>query len=675
MKYFQELFINSKRLTLSLLILTFSLSLSAVNDYSLTSPDGKLEVNVKVDKTITYAVSLNGQSLLAPSAISMTLNDGRVMGAGARVKSASTTQHRGTIAAIFYKKSKVSDDYNQLLLSFGRYTLTFRAYDEGMAYRFSANGKKALTVKGEQATFRFAKDWNCTVPYVRGDFSKAKNPIAAQYRNSFSNTYTRTKLSKLDAQKLMFLPIIVEADNNVKINITESDVQCYPGMFLRNTDGGSTLTGVFAPLPDKVDDTTPTNLGVNVITRHDYIAVTPGTHRFPWRIISVTTKDEQLLSNDMVYRLAEPSRLTDTSWIRPGMTSWDWWSDWSLFKVDFKAGINMQTYKYFIDFAARYGLPYVLIDDGWSQHDNLFKVSPGMDMKELARYANEKGVGLLLWSSMMAFNKDMESLCKTYSAMGYKGFKVDFMDRNDAACNEFLYKVAATAAKYHMVIDFHGIHKPDGITRTYPNVLNMEGVAGQENVKWKTIEQYDQTTYDVTVPFLRNMAGPMDYTQGAMLNGTRSSYRPSNSLPMSQNTRTHQLAEYVVFFSPLNMLCDSPTRYMDNDACTRFIAACPTVWDETVPLESKLGEYVAVARRKGATWYVGAITGWTARDMKLDLSFLGSGDFQAECFADGPNVDKVAEDYITRLTEVPQNRVMDVHLASAGGFVMKITKR
>ncbi len=664
-----------KRLALSCLALAVCAILQAATPYRLTSPDGKLKVDVEVGKTITYAVSLNGQALLAPSAISMTLSDGSVLGASPRVKSAASTQHRGTINAILYKKAKVSDDYNQLLLSFGRYTLTFRAYDEGVAYRFTVNGKKTLTVKDEQATFSFAKDWDCTVPYVRGDFSKAKDPIAAQFGNSFENTYTRTKLSKLDAQKLMFLPIIVEADNNVKVNITESDVQAYPGMFLRNAEGGSTLSGVFAPMPDKVDDTTPTNLGVKVLSRHDYIAAANGTRHFPWRIISVTTKDEQLLGNDMVYRLAEPSRLTDTSWIRPGMASWDWWNDWSVFKTDFKAGINTQTYKYFIDFAAKYGLPYVLIDDGWSQHDNLFKVVPGMDMQELARYAKEKGVDLLLWSSMMAFNKDMDALCKTYADMGYKGFKVDFIDRDDAACNEFLYKVAATAAKYHMVIDFHGIHKPDGVTRTWPNVLNMEGVDGQENVKWATIAQYDQTTYDVTVPFLRNMAGPMDYTQGAMLNATRQSYRPSNSQPMSQNTRAHQLAEYVVFFSPLNMLCDSPTRYMDNDTCTRFIAACPTVWDETVPLESRLGEYVAVARRKGDVWYVGAITGWDARDLKLDLSFLGSGSFQAECFADGLNVDKVAEDYTRRVTDVPQTRVMDVHLAPAGGFAMRITRK
>lgn len=664
-----------KRLILSLLALALTLASPAASPYTLSSPDGRLRLDVSVDKAVTYAVSLGAQQLLAPSPISMTLSDGSVLGAGERVRKATTSQHRGSITGVFYKKSKVTDDYNQLQLSLGRCTLTFRAYDEGVAYRFTVNGKKALTVKDEQATFRFAKDWNCTVPYVRGDFSKAKDPIAAQFGNSFENTYTRTKLSKLDAQKLMFLPIIVEADNNVKVNITESDVQAYPGMFLRNAEGGSTLSGVFAPMPDKVDDTTPTNLGVKVLSRHDYIAAANGTRHFPWRIISVTTQDCQLLGNDMVYRLAEPSRLSDTSWIRPGMAAWDWWNDWSVFKVDFKAGINTQTYKYFIDFAAKYGLPYVLIDDGWSQHDNLFKVVPGMDMRELARYAREKGVDLLLWSSMMAFNKDMDALCKTYADMGYKGFKVDFIDRNDAACNEFLYKVAATAAKYHMVIDLHGIHKPDGVTRTWPNVLNMEGVDGQENVKWATIEQYDQTTYDVTVPFLRNMAGPMDYTQGAMLNATRQSYHPSNSQPMSQNTRVHQMAEYVVFFSPLNMLCDSPTRYMDNDACTRFIAACPTVWDETVPLQSSLGEYVAVARRKGSVWYVGAITGWDARDMRLDLSFLGDGHFQADCFADGANAEKVAEDYACRSVEVPQSRMMDVHLASAGGFVMRITRK
>ncbi|MDD6437888.1 MAG: glycoside hydrolase family 97 protein [Prevotella sp.] len=666
-----------KRLLLPLLALSVAFCVQAAQPLSVSSPNGKLKLEVRAEtgKPVTYALSFQGQSLISASPISMTLQNGRVLGGADRLKASAVTSHRGSIASPLYKKSTVSDDYNQLLLSFKDFNIVFRAYDEGVAYRFSLVSKRPFNVKAEQATFHFAKDWPCTVPYVRGDFSKRPDPITAQFSNSFENTYTRTVLSKLDAQKLMFLPLIVEADNGVKVNITESALENYPGMFLRNVGGGQELSGVFAPMPSELNTNDAGHLEVPVVKRHDYLTSCNKSASFPWRIISVTSSDEQLLGNDMVYRLAEASRIKDISWIKPGMTSWDWWNDWSLFKVDFKAGINTQTYKYFIDFAARYHVPYVLIDDGWSNRANLFEVVPAMDMPELARYANSKGVGLLLWSSMQAFSKDMDKLCKTYSEMGYKGFKVDFIDRDDAQAENFLYKVAATAAKYHMIIDFHGIHKPAGITRTYPNVVNMEGVDGQENVKWATIAQFDQTTYDVTVPFLRNMAGPMDYTQGAMLNGTRSSYRPSNSQPMSQNTRAHQLAEYVVFFSPLNMLCDSPTRYMDNDACTRFIATCPTVWDETVPLKSKLGEYVAVARRKGSTWYVGAITGWTARDLSLDLSFLKSGDFKAETFADGPNVDKVGEDYQQNTVDVPSNRVMKVHLAAAGGFVMKITRK
>ena len=586
-----------KRLLLPLLALSVAFCVQAAQPLSVSSPNGKLKLEVRAEtgKPVTYALSFQGQSLISASPISMTLQNGRVLGGADRLKASAVTSHRGSIASPLYKKSTVSDDYNQLLLSFKDFSIVFRAYDEGVAYRFSLVSKRPFNVKAEQATFHFAKDWPCTVPYVRGDFSKRPDPITAQFSNSFENTYTRTVLSKLDAQKLMFLPLIVEADNGVKVNITESALENYPGMFLRNVGGGQELSGVFAPMPSELNTNDAGHLEVPVVKRHDYLTSCNKNASFPWRIISVTSSDEQLLGNDMVYRLAEASRIKDISWIKPGMTSWDWWNDWSLFKVDFKAGINTQTYKYFIDFAARYHVPYVLIDDGWSNRANLFEVVPAMDMPELARYANSKGVGLLLWSSMQAFSKDMDKLCKTYSEMGYKGFKVDFIDRDDAQAENFLYKVAATAAKYHMIIDFHGIHKPAGITRTYPNVVNMEGVDGQENVKWATIAQFDQTTYDVTVPFLRNMAGPMDYTQGAMLNGTRSSYRPSNSQPMSQNTRAHQLAEYVVFFSPLNMLCDSPTRYMDNDACTRFIADCPTVWDETAPLKSQLGEYVAVA--------------------------------------------------------------------------------
>ena len=663
-----------KRLLLPLLALSVAFCVQAAQPLSVSSPNGKLKLEVRAEtgKPVTYALSFQGQSLISASPISMTLQNGRVLGGADRLKASAVTSHRGSIASPLYKKSTVSDDYNQLLLSFKDFSIVFRAYDEGVAYRFSLVSKRPFNVKAEQATFHFAKDWPCTVPYVRGDFSKRPDPITAQFSNSFENTYTRTVLSKLDAQKLMFLPLIVEADNGVKVNITESALENYPGMFLRNVGGGQELSGVFAPMPSELNTNDAGHLEVPVVKRHDYLTSCNKNANFPWRIISVTSSDEQLLGNDMVYRLAEASRIKDISWIKPGMTSWDWWNDWSLFKVDFKAGINTQTYKYFIDFAARYHVPYVLIDDGWSNRANLFEVVPAMDMPELARYANSKGVGLLLWSSMQAFSKDMDKLCKTYSEMGYKGFKVDFIDRDDAQAENFLYKVAATAAKYHMIIDFHGIHKPAGITRTYPNVVNMEGVDGQENVKWATIAQFDQTTYDVTVPFLRNMAGPMDYTQGAMLNGTRSSYRPSNSQPMSQNTRAHQLAEYVVFFSPLNMLCDSPTRYMDNDACTRFIADCPTVWDETVPLKSQLGEYVAVARRKGSTWYVGAITNWTPRDLTLDLAPLKVAGKTATVYKDGVNADKFAQDYEKTTLAVPADGKVTLHLAPGGGVAMVI---
>ena len=366
------------------------------------------------------------------------------------------------------------------------------------------------------------------------------------------------------------------------------------------------------------------NLTVIVKDRENYIAKATAKQAMPWRIIGIGADEAQLLNSDMVYRLGEPSRLDDTSWIKPGKVAWDWWNDWAVYNVPFKAGINTETYKYYIDFASKYGIEYVILDEGWAVNlqADLFQIIPEIDLKEIVDYGKQKNVGIILWAGFYAFDRDMEHVCKHYSEMGVKGFKVDFIDRDDQRAVDFLYRSAEMAAKYKLMLDFHGVFKPAGLNRTYPNVVNFEGVHGLEQNKWRPGDKYSQVDYDVLLPFIRMYAGQMDYTQGAMLNAVKKAYQPNNSEPMSQGTRTHQLAEYAVFISPLNMLCDSPTHYLQNDECAKFIASFPVVWDETVPLQCKLGEYVAVARRSGNNWYVGAINNWNPVDLVLDLSKL-----------------------------------------------------
>ncbi|WP_394370739.1 glycoside hydrolase family 97 catalytic domain-containing protein [Pedobacter endophyticus] len=378
----------------------------------------------------------------------------------------------------------------------------------------------------------------------------------------------------------------------------------------------------------------------------------------------------------MVYKLAAPSRLADASWVKPGKVAWEWWNHWGLSKVDFEAGINTKTYQAYIDFAAKNGIEYVILDEGWAvdKKADLFQVVPEIDLKKLIAHAKAKNVGIILWAGYYAFERDLEKVCKHYAEMGVKGFKIDFMDRDDQQMVDFHYRAAAVAAKYKLMLDFHGTYKPTGINRTYPNVINFEAVHGLEQMKW-TGPELDQVTYDVTFPFIRMVAGPVDYTQGAMRNATKRTHRGINDEPMSQGTRCRQLAQYVIFESPLNMLCDSPTNYEKEQESTDFISAIPTVWDQTVALDGEIGKYIAIARKKANHWYVGAMTNWDDRKLDIDLSFLGEGNYVAEVYRDGVNANRIASDYKKETITIPANRKMTISMAKGGGVAMKISKK
>lgn len=445
-------------------------------------------------------------------------------------------------------------------------------------------------------------------------------------------------------------------------------------MYLANDTEKNGLKGVFAAYPEKVVPEVRGLKGV-VKSRKDYIARVDGETAFPWRVMIISEKDTELLDNDMVYKLATPARFSDFSWIKPGKVAWDWWNNWSLYGVNFRAGINTETYKYYIDFASKNGIEYVILDEGWSVPGaaDLMQVVPEIDLEEIIAHADKKNVGIILWAGFLAFDKDMERVCKHYSEMGVKGFKIDFMDRDDQVAVDFNHRAAAVGAKYKLLIDLHGTYKPTGLQRTYPNTINFEGVFGLEEVKWAE-KGMDQVTYDVTFPFIRMIAGPVDYTQGAMMNANKENFRAVYTEPMSQGTRCRQLAEYVIFESPLNMLCDSPSNYEKEQECTSFIAGIPTVWDETLPLQAKIGEYIVTARRKGDVWYIGGLTNWEARDLEIDFSFLGAGAFKAEIFKDGINADLVAKDYQKENFQLSSDSKVKIHLAPGGGFVMKIVK-
>lgn len=661
---------------LIIIALSFALTLNAAaaqKNYELVSPDGRIVVTIMAGDELSYTLAHDGDMLLDKTVIGMKMTDGTEFGKGDGVRKKMTKSISHKINAPYYKKSEVSDEYNELSLTFSEFTLQFRAYDAGVAYRFVSNLKGAHEVRSESAGFNFAKDWNMWAGYV---FKKTQ-PLETQYFSSFENQYAYSALSAWDKNRLAFLPLMVDGPDGRKIVIAESGLTDYPGMYLYNGDADSDLEARFAPYPKELKQGGHNMLQMLVSEREEYIAKFEGTTAFPWRIVSVSDRDVEMADNDLVWLLAEPAdKDIDWSWVKPGKVAWEWWNAWNLRNVDFKTGVNNETYKYYIDFASEYGIEYVILDEGWAVNlqADLFQVVPEINLPELVAYAEERNVGLILWAGYWAFDRNMESVCRHYSEMGIKGFKVDFMDRDDQIMVDFHHRAAKMAAKYKMLLDFHGTYKPVGLNRTYPNVLNYEGVFGLEQMKGAPVS-CDQVTYDVTVPYIRMMAGPMDYTQGAMRNGTKSNYRPVNTEPMSQGTRCRQLAEYVVFDSPLNMLCDTPSNYMQEAECTEFIAEIPTVWDETYGIDGKVGEYIAMARRTSDTWYVGVMTDWNARVMELDLTFLPEGEYEVVVFKDGVNADRTARDYRKEIITLPSSRKLTVTMAPGGGFAAKIVRR
>ena len=646
---------------------------TAEEQFHLTSPDGKVSVAIAVGKTIDYWVSHEGDLLIDRSAVSMTLGDGSHYGIDAGLSGSATETVRRTIETAVYKRRQIEDHYRELTLSFkaNRYKLVFRAYNEGMAYRFISTSRKPFIVAGEQAEFNFPADVKAFVSYANRAETVAPEE---QFFNSFEQPYFHVPLSGWNRKRLGLTPLVAEAVKGKKVCITEADLLNYPGMFLYPGDKANGLKGVFAPYPKEVRQGGHNNLQMMVESRENYLAGFHGATMFPWRVVVVSAKDADLADSDLVYKLATPPA-GDFSWVKPGKVAWDWWNDWNLYGVDFKTGVNNDTYKYYIDFASETGIEYVILDEGWAVNKaaDLFRVVPEINLPELVAYAEARNVGLILWAGYYAFDRDMEAVCKHYSEMGIKGFKVDFMDRDDQPMVDFHRRGAEMGAKYHLMIDYHGTYKPTGLHRTYPNVINFEGVNGLEQMKWAT--DTDQVTYDVTIPFIRQVAGPMDYTQGAMRNATKRNYRSVYSEAMSQGTRCRQLAQYVIFESPLNMLCDNPSNYRREPQCTAFIAAVPTVWDRTVALNGEIGRYVTIARQKADTWYVGSMTNWDARELEVDLSFLGEGNFEGEVFRDGINADRVAGDYRRERMDIPADRRLTIAMAPGGGFVVKITRK
>lgn len=659
---------NNKKLCLailSLLLLIRNASFAAKEKkYVLSSPDGTLKVEISAGNELAYQVMHGNDTILSHSNIGLVLENGTIVGKTPRIIGERRRKIKDNIESPFYRFKEFVATGNELDLKLkGGFGIIFRAYNEGVAYRFYTTQSSDIIIKEEQAEFNFKEDYTAYLPYTTND----KKPMVMAYQN----VYDITPLSKAQP-KLAFLPVTVDC-GSVKLTLLESDLEAYPGMFVQSQQGKYGLKGVFAPYPAKTDFY-PWRKQEYVTETTDFISRSRGSRSYPWRVLAITEKDTDMPVNNLVYALASPNRIGDTSWIKTGKVAWDWWNDWNLKGVPFKAGINMDTYKYYIDFASRNGLEFIVLDEGWydPKSGDMLTVIPELDLTELIAYGKSKGVEIVLWTVFNVLDSQLEAACKKYADMGIKGFKVDFLDRDDQTAVEMVYRIAEMTARYKLTLDLHGIYKPTGINRTYPHIINFESVFGMEEVKWTDIKN-NMPLYDVTFPYIRMMAGPVDYTPGAMRNATKADWRAMYYTPASMGTRCHQLAAYIVHDSPFTMLCDAPTNYLNEQECVDFIASLPVEVDSTFIASGELGKYIVTVRKKDVNWYIGGMTNWDERDVQLDFSFLPEGmSYTAVLFKDGVNANKQAEDYRKETIRIDKDSRLTLHLASGGGFAMKL---
>lgn len=651
---------KTRALPIVFLVTVFVICSSSLiaEEYDLFSPDKSIQVKISIADKISYSVLLDEELLILPSSLSLNIREIGKLGIEPKLKKTDTRSVDEILYPVVAVKSKqVIGRYNEISISFDQpFKVDFRAYDHGIAYRFQTGISSRILVENEEVTFRFNGD------------HRVYFPTEESFLTHSERLYEYLPLSSIPADKMASLPVLVDIEGGPKIAVTETGLEDYPGLYLTGSSR-SDLKGLFPAVALKEKQTRDRT--VEVTERADYIAETEGTRTFPWRVLVIARDDGDLIENQMIYALSPPGRIQDTSWIKPGKVAWDWWNANNLFGVDFPAGINTLTYKYYISFASRYGIEYIILDEGWSDPSDLFKVNPEIDLEEIIRYGKEKNVGVILWVVWKTLDDQLDPALDWFEKVGVKGIKVDFMQRDDQWMVNYYWKIAEQAAKRHMIVDFHGSYKPAGLRRAYPNVLTREGVRGLENTKWS---KYPDPEHDLTIPFIRMLAGPMDYTPGAMINAQEKNFFPVFSRPMSLGTRCHQLAMYVVYESPLQMLADSPSHYLQEKESMEFLGPVPTVWDETRVLEASVGNYVLISRKSGEDWYVGAMTDWDPREFKLDLSFLEEGRYTALIFQDGINAEKYGNDYKKIQKTVTSADSFTIQLASGGGWAAKIEK-
>jgi alpha-glucosidase len=635
----------------------FSL-LTFAQKYEISSPNGKLESEIEIKDGISVNLIKEGNSAISLKNISMETGNEKELFSDFKVQKATRKTVNETINPEIKEKAAVlTNSYNELEIKFKTgNSITFRLFDEGLAYRFSTAVKDSLNITKENLDILLEE-----IDSVRFQASKSFN-------SSYETPYEHRVISGIEKEELCHLPLLVEKQNGLFVMITEADLYNYPGLWLKGT-GKAAFAGTNPPYPKKLRYTGSVYGHGQIAETENFIAKVNGTRTYPWRIFAVAGNETELVENNMVYLLASPNVLEDVSWIKPGVVMFDWWAKNNIYGVDFKAGINTETAKYFIDYCAQMGFRYFLFDDGWCAKEDLLREVEDLDMAEVTAYAKSKGVDVMLWVIWHALENQWNEAFDLFEKWGIKGIKMDFMNRDDQQMVEFFEAVAQKAAEKKMVVNYHGAYKPCGLRRKYPNVLTREALIEFEYNGWTN--QANPVHHNL-LPYIRAFTGPMDYIPATMRNSTKDNFRPVGDYPMGIGTRAHAIALFVILNSPMTMLPDAPSDYKREQECTDFIAKIPVEWDETKLLQSKIEKYTVMARRSGNNWFVGAITNYDSRTIELQTDFLNPGKYKLEAIQDGINANTRAEDYRKIEMEFNAGEKISIKLAQGGGWVARI---
>lgn len=640
-------------------LFSFIFAGSNAQKYNLNSPDQSLSVEVELNQGISVKMLNYSKTLIQLSDLALQPKGGLPDFGKLQVKKVSRNSLNETVKPVIQDKAEsFHNHYNEMQIAFkSGFSITFRLFNEGLAYRFATSVKDSLTILKE----------NLKIELAEGD--SIRYQPSKSFNSSYETPYEFRKVNGVENDALCHLPALIEKSNGSFVMITEADLYNYPGLWLAGT-GKQELTATQPPFPKKYRYTGNIYDHGQIAEKHDYVAYVSGTRTYPWRIFAFAENEKHLIANNMVYLLASPTELADVSWIKPGVVMFDWWGKSNIYGVDFKAGVNTETAKYYIDFCAAHGFRYFLFDDGWCPKDDLLHEVPELNMAEVTAYAKSKGVDVMLWVIWHAVQKQWDQAFDQFEKWGIKGIKMDFMNRDDQPMVEFYEAVARKAAEKKMIVNFHGAYKPCGLSRKYPNVLTREALIEFEYNGWTNS---DDPVHHNLLPYIRLFTGPMDYIPATMRNSTKDNFRALGDYPMGQGTRAHAMALFVILSSPMEMLPDSPSDYYREKECTQFLTKIPVEWDETRLLDGKISKYTVLARRSGEDWFVGAITNWDRRSFELQTNFLKPGKYHIEWIEDGLNANSRAEDYRKEKRDFTSGEILKLKLASGGGWVARIT--